>query len=238
MRVKIIPLFILCIVPAIAQAATTFDKWWERELQGGTICQIDETRCYTTSNGIDMEQWDALAGCRGMKYICPNALTADADEPVAMERAIIAARTGILSDFDTNIYVANDNCYGARRTKNDGSMVSVNGNYVRVWCNGILENPAEETLPNGGQFTTGTQPTCAELAEQNIAAILNGKCYGKRYNSASYAINCNENAPQLVLLNGANYNPTGRGLTSSDASSAFNSMVSTSAAQRGIYFNR
>ena len=238
MRVKIIPLFILCIIPAVAQATTTFDKWWERERNGGTICQIDETLCYRTlTAGID-EEWDSNGACRGRKYICANALTSGGNEPVAMERATISAGTDILSDFDTNVYVANENCYGARKIKNDGSMVSVDGNYVRVWCNGILENPADETLPNGGQFTTGPQPTCTELAEQNIAAILNGKCYGKRYNSANYAINCNGDAPQLILLNGANYNPTGRGLTSSDASSAFNSMVSTSATQRGIYFNR
>ena len=233
MRIKIIPLIVLGIVPALAHAATVFDKWWEHD----EICQIDDTRCYSISVGIDQEQWDASAGCRGRKYICANALTTGGDEPRAMTRADIANGTDIKVDFDVNTYISNENCYGSRRTKNNGAMVSVGGQYVRVWCNGILNNPAEETLPNG-EFTTGAEPTCLELAEQNIAGIITGNCYGKRYSEDTYAIDCNGESPVLILLNGANYDSGGRGITMADATATFNSMVSTSTAQREIYFNR
>lgn len=213
-------------------AAFGITDWWNQD----TICTIDETRCYRTlSTGIS-DDWDTTSGCRGMKYICPNALTSNFDEPIAMERTTIARGTGISPDFDTDVYVSGENCYGARKSKNSGTMVSVNGNYVRVWCNGVLSNPTE-TLQYG-EITTGPQPNCATLANDNYAAILNGKCYGKYYDPASYAIECNGDTPALILLNGANYNPSGRGLTTTDASSTFNAMVSTSATQRGIYFNR
>ena len=234
MRIKIIPLFILGIVPTFACAATVFDKWWEHD----EICQIDDTRCYSTFAGINTEQWDISAGCRGMKYICAGALTTGGDESVIKTRAEIASGAGIKSDFDTNVYVSDGDCYGARKSKAGNTMVSVNGNYVRVWCNGILDNPADEILPNGGEFTTGAQPTCPELAARNIAAVLNGNCYGKYYNPNDYAIDCNGDTPILVLLNGADYNPNGRGATSSDTSSIFNSMISTSVTQRRAYFNR
>ena len=233
MKIKIIPLFLVTLISGNAFGIT---DWWNRE----TICTVDETRCYNASTlGIDFSfetGWDVSGACRGKKYICPNALTSGGDEPVAMERAAIASGTGIISDFDTNVYVATDNCYGARKSTNGGAMVSLNGNYVRVWCRGILSNPTEE-LPYG-EITAGTQPTCSSLAADNYAAILNGKCYGKLYNPDNYAIECNGDVPMLVLLNGANYNPSGRGMTASDANSTFNSMVTTSAGQRGIHFNR
>lgn len=230
---KIIPLFIFGIISGAAFGAT---DWWNRD----TICTIDETRCYNAQTpGIDFSfetGWDVSGGCRGKKYICPNALTAGGYDPVAMERAAIANGTGIIADFDTSVYVANNNCYGARKSKNGGAMVSVNGEYVRVWCNGILSNPTEEL--QYGEITNGAQPTCTALAADNFAAVLNGKCYGKYYNPDNYAIDCNGEVPVLILLNGANYNPTGRGITQSDANSTFGSMVTTSAGQRGIHFNR
>ncbi len=233
MKIKIIPLVILGMVSGTAFGAT---DWWNRE----TICDIDDTRCYAASTaGIDFSfetGWDVTGGCRGKKYICPNALISGGAEPVAMERAAITNGTGIIADFDTNVYVSTDNCYGARKSTNGGAMVSLNGEYVRVWCNGILSNPTEE-LPYG-EITTGAQPTCAALAADGYAAVMNGKCYGKYYNPDLYAIDCNGEVPMLILLNGANYNPSGRGMTTADANSTFNSMVSTSAGQRGIYFNR
>lgn len=229
MKIKIIPLFILGIVPMAAFGIT---NWWDQD----TICTIDETLCYRAlTNGLDQE-WDTSGGCRGRKYICANALTSGGEEPVAMERATIANGTGISSDFDTDVYVSGENCYGVRKSKNGGAMVLANGEYVRVWCTGILSNPTE-TLQYG-EITTGTQPTCSGLASDNYAAILNGKCYGKYYNPDNYAIECNGDVPMLILLNGANYNPAGRGTTVSDANSTFNSMVTTSAGQRGIHFNR
>lgn len=231
MNIRIIPLVTLCLICGTAFGAT---DWWNRP----TICTVDETRCYNANTlGVDFSfesGWDVSGGCRGKKYICGNALTAGGDEPVAMERADIQAYNGINTDFDINTYV--NGCYGARKSTNGGAMVLLNGDYVRVWCRGILSNVTEE-LPYG-EITNGTQPTCATLAEDNIAAILDGKCYGKHYNPNNYAIECNGDVPMLILLNGANYNPSGRGLTASDANSTFNSMVTTSSGQRGIHFNR
>ena len=229
MRIKIIPLFILCIAPMTAFGIT---DWWNQD----TICAIDETRCYRTLTAGISDDWDTTSGCRGMKYICSNALTSNFDEPIAMERTTIARGTGISTDFDTDVYVSGEDCYGARKSKNGGTMVSVNGVYVRVWCNGVLSN-STETLQDG-QITTDPQPTCSTLAANNYAAILNGKCYGKYFDPNIYTIECDGDTPKLTLLNGANYNPSGRGLTATDASSTFNSMVSTSATQRGIHFNR
>ncbi len=230
---KILSIFTLCMVSSTAFGIT---DWWNRD----TICTIDETRCYNASiAGVDFSfdtGWDISGGCRGKKYICANALTTGATERTAMERADINAGTNINSDFDTNTYVSGEDCYGARKSKNGGAMVMLNGDYVRVWCNGILSSPTEEL--GYGEITNGTQPTCSNLAQDNFAAILNGKCYGKYYNPDNYAIDCNGDVPMLILLNGANYNPGGRGMNQADANALFGSMVTTSAGQRGIHFNK
>ena len=232
-EMKIIPLFIFALISGAAFGAT---DWWNQN----TICTIDDTRCYSAPTaGIDFSLetgWDVSGGCRGKKYICPGALTMAATEPVAMERAAIMAYTGINHDFDTNTYVSGENCYGARKSTNGGAMVLLNGEYVRVWCRGVLSNATEEL--QYGEITAGAQPTCSALAADNYAAILDGKCYGKYYNPNKYAVECNGDVPMLILLNGANYNPSGRGVTESDANSTFNSMVTTSSGQRGIHFNR
>ena len=230
---RIIPFIMFGMLCTNAFGAT---DWWNQE----TICAIDDTMCYAKSTlGIDASLesgWDVSGGCRGMKYICPDALTSGGDVARTMERSAIASGSGIIRDFDTDVYVASENCYGARKSKNGGTMVSAGGNYVRVWCNGILSNPTSE-LPNG-EITTGAQPTCAMLAADGIAAVLNGKCYGKQYNPNNYAIDCDGESPILVLLNGANYDPNGRGMAQSEANSIFGSMFSTSERQRGVYFNR
>ncbi len=233
MKLKIFSILTLCMLSNGAFAAV---DWWNHD----TICTIDETRCYNASMpGLDTTWetgWDVSGGCRGKKYICGNALTTPQNAPVAMERAIINAGTGIKPDFDTTVYLNGENCYGARKSKNGGAMVLLNGNFVRVWCNGVLSNPTEEL--QYGEITSGAQPTCSALAADNYAAILNGKCYGKYYDPNNYAIECNGDTPMLVLLNGANYNPSGRGMGQSDANALFGSMVATSATQRGVHFNK
>lgn len=220
----------------MACAAFGANNWWDMP----TICTIDDTRCYPgIRQGLDDSLdtgWDVSGGCRGKKYICASALVGDYDEPVALERAQITSANVRITDFDTNVLVTTDNCYGARKAKNGGAMVSVGGNYVRVWCRDILSNPTE--ILSNGEITVGAQPTCAALANDGYAAILNDKCYGKYYDPSKYAIECNGENPMLVLLNGAVYNPGGRGMSQSDANSAFGTMVSASARQREIYFNK
>lgn len=228
--------FSIVVFALMCTAAFGATDWWNHD----TICTIDETRCYASSTpGLDTSfetGWDISGGCRGKKYICPDALNASVTEPVTMERADIINGTGIISDFDTNVYVSGNNCYGARKSKNGGAMALQNGNYVRVWCNGILSNPIAE-LANG-EISSDPQPTCAALAADGFAAVLNGKCYGKYYNPDKYAINCNGETPTLVILNGANYNPNGRGMGQSDADSIFKDMVATSTNQRNSHFGK
>ena len=209
--------------------------WWNHD----TICQVNDTRCYaSTTAGVDFSfetGWDLTGNCRGKKYICAAALSNGGSDAVAMGRYDILAGTGINSDFDTDTYVSAENCYGARKTIKNGSMASVNGEYVQVWCNGILSNPTD-TVANG-EITTSAAPTCSELADMNYVATLNGNCYGKRYDPNKYAIDCNGETPTIIVLNGAQYNPNGQGsVTSSMASTRFSAMQTTAATQRAIYF--
>ncbi len=224
----------LVLFGALSNVAFGAVQWWNMD----TICQIDNTPCYTgLSAGIDASLetgWDETSACRGKKYICADALV-NSNENVTMERAEIARGTGIDTDFDTTVYVAEENCYGARKTRDAGTSAMVNGRYARVWCNGVLPNPTGQ-LPNG-EITTGAEPTCEALANDGYAAVLNGKCYGKYYVPEKYAIECNGETPSLVLLNGADYNPRGRSsITVSSVNALFGTMMTSAASQRAKYF--
>lgn len=226
---------ILCLVfSTTVFAANT--PWWERP----TVCKLDPTNCYNVmGTGYDRELWDSGFGCWGMKIICPEALTTGADYPTPMGRNEISKGTNLNKDFDLSIL--NGDCFGVRKTKNNGAMASVDGKYVRVWCNGILDNP-DEYLENG-EITFGTEPTCADLANYGYVATENGKCYGKFYDPAKYYIECNSNEitpSRIIVLNGADYSYSG-GNNITDSSSAaklFDSMEKTSASQREIYFKK
>ncbi|MBP5485767.1 MAG: hypothetical protein J6Y07_03620 [Alphaproteobacteria bacterium] len=209
--------------------------WWNRN----TICQINDTRCYAESTvGIDFSfetGWDISGNCRGKKFICAEALSTDASDSVGMERVDILRKNGISSDFDTDVYVSSGNCYGARKTSQNGTMALVDGEYVRVWCNGILSNPTG-TVANG-EITTNANPTCRELADMNYVATLNGNCYGKKYNPANYAIDCDGENPIIIILNGAEYDSNGRNpMTISTVNTLFDKMQANAAAQRAIHF--
>ena len=207
--------------------------WWNKQ----TICDVNNTLCYASNTpGIDFsfeDGWDISGNCRGKKYICPIALTNGGNAPVTMERADIARHVGLNSDFDTDTYVASDNCYGARKTSQNGALVLINGEYVRVWCNGLLSRPTE-TVANG---EIGPAPTCRELAEQNYVATLNGNCYGKYYDPARYSIDCDGETPVIVVLNGAQYTPNVENyITTFMANQRFSAMQTSAAAQRSIHF--
>ena len=210
--------------------------WWNHD----TICQINDTRCYTgTTAGVDFSfetGWDISGNCRGKKYICANALNPIGTGAVAMERADILRGVGISSDFDTNVYVTGEDCYGARKTKQNGTMASVNGEYVPVWCNGVLSDPADEALANG-EIPTTTTPTCEDLAARNYVATLNGNCYGKQYDANKYAIDCTDGTPTIIVLNGAQYNPAVSGVTTQAmAETRFTAMYTSATTQRAIHF--
>lgn len=189
--------------------------------------------------GYDAQLWDASASCRGMKLICPNALTAGGDEPVPMGKTALAKGTGIKADFDVTALA--DGCFGARKTAANGTQASVNGKYVNVWCRGILDNPDE--IVATGEITLGAQPTCANLAENGYAAVVNGRCYGKYYNPNEYYIECGaELLPnRLIVLNGADYmagTSANTPVTMDDANNKFKSMYEVSKQQHEKYFTQ
>ncbi len=199
-------IFITSVIGAVSCiAAHAIDIPW---LNKPTICRIDTTQCYISMGmGYDSERWDAESKCRGVKYICPAALLATGNAPKLMGRADIKRGTGLRPEFDTEIL--DGDCFGARRTKNNGTMASVSGmGYVNVYCNDVPID-ADEYLSNGKIITSGAQPTCGELAEYGYVGILDAAngCYGKYYDMGAYTIECgaaSDILPQrIVILNGA-----------------------------------
>lgn len=234
-------IFYLILIMNIIPATAATIPWWLRP----TVCKINPTNCYpnmTYGYLIEMgntESWDDTSNCWGLKLICPEALITDAREPVALKRKEIEQGKKIKTDYDINNLSSNRDCFGTRKTSNDGTKVSVNGQLVNVWCPGILDNP-DETLENG-EITYGAQPTCQSLARNNFAAVENGNCYGKYYDANQYYLECgNALLPtRLIVLNGANYNtPTnGAPTTKKAAERLFNEMYTNSKTQKSKYFS-
>ena len=215
-----------------ANAAT---PWWQQP----TICRLSPTNCYVSmGTGYDAGMWDAGAKCWGLKLICSDALkTSNSDDPIAMGRTEIAAATNINSDFDITVLNSENECFGVRKTASGGATASVNGNFVKVWCNGVLDNP-DATLESG-EITTGTQPSCATLAENGYVGIQNGKCYGKYYDTSNYYIQCNGETPTLIVLNGVDPDNVSDSeiTTKVEADALFNTMYTNAQAQHQLHFN-
>ena len=222
-------LSILCLT-ATADAV----DWWNQP----TVCKYNPNKCYTTMGaGFDSEIWDASADCRGMKYICPNALIKPYDEPTLVPREDINAKT-IKSDYDTNVLGESGDCFGTR--KSQGTQVMVNGKFVNLYCHGILDNPDEETA--NGEIVYGNQPTCETLKANGYIAVENGKCVGKYLDESKYHIQCGKGLQpeRIVLLNGAEIptKNTGNITTQKDADKVFNTMYSASKKQKTQYFKK
>lgn len=227
---------ILCAMfCGISHAATT--PWWLQP----TVCRLDPTGCYSTMGaGFDSEMWDATSNCWGLKLICPDALLDGSRTAQPMGRAEIARDGGkkISTDFNTDLLGPDGDCFGRRKTSENGTVASVGGTLVKVWCPGILDNP-DETLTNG-EITYGTQPTCSQLAENGYVGVENGRCYGKYFDSAQYYIECGDTLEptRLIVLNGADYTASMNGAPA-DATAAeqlFDKMYSVSQAQHAKYF--
>lgn len=226
----------ILLLPIFSGSAFGAGPWWEQE----TICRLDPTNCYTNMGiGYDAGMWDATAECWGLKMICPAALHSAEREPIAVGRNDINRGTNINQDFDTDILNSSEGCFGMRKTKSNGTMASVNGKFVNVWCPGVLHNPSEQ-LPNG-EITYGTQPTCSQLAADRYVAVLNNRCYGTYYDEAKYFIECDGSTDmlpsRLIVLNGADYNSGGNSPVDKNAADdLFERMVSVSKNQRSIYY--
>ncbi|MCL2538533.1 MAG: hypothetical protein FWF34_02840 [Alphaproteobacteria bacterium] len=226
-------IFALCLLvtPAVAD-------WWKMP----TICKPSANRCWPSMGvGFDGGLWDAESACWGMKLICPGALTANAHEPEPISKVALGKNTGINTDFDTNALNSRERCFGLRKTTANGAMATVNGQSVRVWCRGVLDNPDEE-LANG-EITYGTQPTCAQLAANGFVATLNGNCYGTKYATNDYFIECGTALlpTRIVQLRGATGWTSGAaagGTGLANTNSIFDAMQQTSTTQRNEHFNR
>ena len=216
-----------------ANAATT--PWWLQP----TVCKLDPTDCYATMGaGYDVELWDVTSECWGMKLVCPDALVKFTDEPTPISKRDTRDSKVIDSDFDVNLLSPNGDCFGRRKTIEDGTMVSIDGKYVNVWCMGILDNADERTA--NGEITYGVQPKCATLAKNGYAAVKNNKCYGKYFDPNKYYIDCGADTlpTRIIVLNGADYTApsTGAPVTKKDANKIFETMYSVSQEQKQKYF--
>jgi len=226
--------FIWILSFAIIGVANAATPWWQQP----TVCRLDPTNCYSAMGaGFDSGMWDATANCWGLKLICPQAMRTTTDEPTPVGRGDIADGRKINSDFD--VTVLNGDCFGARKTTANGTRASVNGTYVNVWCNGILDNPDE--IVASGEITYGAQPTCARLASDGYVAVVNNRCYGKRFNDSEYFIECSGTdilPSRLIVLNGADYNTGGANIPTNarDADAIFDQMYQTSQTQYKKYF--
>lgn len=229
---KILYVSLLSIITLTTNAATT--PWWQQP----TICRLDPTNCYPAMGaGFDSGMWDATANCWGLKLICPHAMKTQHNAPVPVGRGDIASSRNINADFDVSLL--NGDCFGVRKTTANGTKASVNGTYVNVWCNGILDNPDEQVA--SGEITFGTQPSCARLAADGYVAVVNNRCYGKHFNDSEYFIECTGSdilPSRLIVLNGADYNTGGANVPADEsaADAIFDQMYQTSQIQYKKYF--
>ncbi len=226
-------IFALCsLFIGDSNAAT---PWWQQP----TVCRLDPTNCYSTMGaGYDANMWDATAKCWGLKIICPEALNDLTSTPRAMGRADIADKKKINQDFNTELLSTNGDCFGRRKTSSDGTIASVNGNDVYVWCPGILTSP-DEFMTNG-EITYGAQPTCEQLASDGYVAVANGRCYGKYFDEYKYFIECGSaiQPTRLIVLNGAAHNAatTNAPRDTETAKRLFDKMYDVSKEQNKKYF--
>lgn len=214
-----------------------------------TVCRLIPTTCYKTMGAgfsydiSNPNTWDITSSCWGKKKICVDALTNEylashnvSDFVALGQKEIINV---IKPDFDAS--VLDGDCFGARKTKDGGAMVSVNGNFVNVWCSGVLDDlniTISDSFENG-DITLGVQPTCGGLATNGYVNIPNGKCYGKYYNPNEYHIQCDGSNPTIIVLNGADPDNTATSTikTKVQANTLFNTMYNNARTQHQIHFN-
>lgn len=236
--------FIFLSTLIITASAASAANWWNQP----TVCSIINDKCYTNMGaGFDPEIWDATGlagnGCWGMKYICSEALKQGSNEPVLIGQKDLGNKTIVNPDYNIDQLSDSGDCFGRRKANKAGNEVMVNGTYVKVWCDGVL-NRSDETLANGDILYDEKQLTCGSLKQNGYVAVENGKCFGKYYDENDYHIECgNDDKVQpkrIVILNGAEYkkhNYSGP-ITVADAEELFDEMLSVSKKQKNKYFKK
>ena len=222
--------FIFCMTFLFTPIASAF--WW----MPPTVCKMDTTKCYKVMGmGFDEEMWDSTSKCRGMKYVCPDALVTGGDEPELIGKRDLTNPKLVKHDYDTSLFDTSLECFGMRKLSNDGTQVYYNGKYFNIWCDGILSN-VDEVLENG-EVSFTFQPTCESLAKDNYAAIKNGNCYGKYYDSQKYALECGTGLipTRIISINNADYGsyPDHLPVTQNEADKIFEMMYENSLTQKG-----
>lgn len=219
-------------------------EWWLRP----TLCQPSNAFCYPSIEGAGFtDEWDSGAVCRGKKIVCDDALNADCDSmDGSYSKAEISNSAIINVDFDVSILDSRPDkrCFGVRRTRNNGTSASVNGNWVNVWCAGVLDAP-DESLATGYIITSGQQPDCEELKYRGYIGILNGQCYGRpSYPASDFYLQCETGRllpTTIVKLGGAGADDIqimdtkpSYPITEVDAAVMFNAMIENAAEARRI----
>ena len=211
--------------------------WWEQP----TVCRMDTTRCYTSMGaGFDSEIWDTDKKCWGMKWVCPDALVEKTNTATLISYNDIYDTSVVKSDYNIELLSSDGDCFGRRRMNDTGYQVMVDGEYVNVYCNGVL-NKADEILENG-EIVYGEQPTCETLKNNGYIAVANGKCFGKYYDESKYYVECGDalTPKRIITLNGAQYSATNSSAprTSTEAAKLFKKMHSISQSQKTQYFKK
>jgi hypothetical protein len=250
---KIILAFLVCAVSAPARAADAPALgWWLQP----TICRPSNQSCYAGVGANEpgfRDEWDDGAACRGKKVICENALSpksalsgnesfskaeiavsqksVDGGDPMTINTADFD-----ISTLDTRAH--NDECFGVRRTRNNGTRASVGGDWTDVYCPGAVDGLDYEEIATGHVVVSGPKPTCDTLKANGYIKILNGKCYGKGGFTAdkNYLVQCGGALlPDLIVIpNGATVNGTSGShpKTEADANAKFNEMIGRAAANQ------
>lgn len=194
-----------------------------------TICKPKAlSKCYNISDnteGYSSKDFDELAKCRGKKIICKDAINGGLENK-ALSKYEINDPSVVSQDFDFNIFLKNKNCFGVRKTIDNGIYALKDNKYVKVWCKNI---PFEQTenLPNGKIISDSMyQPTCENLAQKNILDIQKGNCFGELL-SADYSFVCDTNSsgtlPKYIIKNPNTINSFNQ-ITSDEVNMIFNHM--------------
>lgn len=241
-------LLILLSICSVTSAYAADTEWWFKD----TICRPNTNKCYPSMGiGYDAGYWDAESNCWGMKYVCGEAIEKSSgdNKNLLMGNEIVYYQNKY-TDFDFSQLNTASRCFGARKTKDNGSKAMINGEYVKVYCPGVLDSDAI-TVTNGEitmNYKGMGQPTCKNLADNGWLNVLNNnKCYGKKYSTSDYFIEC-DNAQvtntRVIVLNGAkNYVTNTDGVSTSkyptkigDSNTIFDTMLSTAQKNRNEKF--
>jgi hypothetical protein len=126
-----------------------------------------------------------------------------------MSKSEISDPAKVSEDFDLTALDNGANCFGLRRTRNNGTSAKVGSQWWNVWCDGVLDSPDEDV--GGGKIMLGAseQPTCSYLADHGrIGVLRDGKCYGSedKYMPDENHLECDSGnllPSRIVILNGA-----------------------------------